>query len=213
MKIAALFDLDGVLIDTEGRYSAFWASVGKDYFPDVEDFSERLKGQSLQHIYDEYFEGKEELREEIRHRLDAFEYTMIYVWVAGAKDFVKSLRRAGIGVAVVTSSNREKMKHLYDACPDFASLFDHILTAEDSSVSKPAPDCYLNAMRRMDVSAGHCVVFEDSFNGLRSGRASGAKVVGVSTSHPSEEISSLCDLVIPDFCGLMAEDLFTLTAG
>lgn len=137
MKIAALFDLDGVLIDTEGQYSAFWASVGKDYFPDVEDFSERLKGQSLQHIYDEYFEGKEELREEIRRRLDAFEYTMRYVWVAGAKDFVKSLRRAGIGVAVVTSSNREKMKHLYDACPDFASLFDHILTAEDSSVSKP----------------------------------------------------------------------------
>lgn len=213
MKIAGLFDLDGVLVDTEGQYSAFWAAVGRDYFPEVEDFAEKLKGQSLQHIYDEYFLGKEELRKIIRCRLDAFECTMRYVWIAGAKNFVTSLRRAGIGVAVVTSSNREKMKHLYNACPDFVSLFDHILTAEDSSVSKPAPDCYLNAMRCMNVLAGDCVVFEDSFNGLRSGRASGAKVVGLSTSHSSEKISSLCDLVIPNFCGLTAEDLFALTAG
>ena len=65
----------------------------------------------------------------------------------------------------------------------------------------------------MNVLAGDCVVFEDSFNGLRSGRASGAKVVGLSTSHSPEKISSLCDLVIPNFCGLTAEDLFALTAG
>ena len=52
---AALFDLDGVIIDTEPQYTEYWRSVGRKYFPDDKDFALKLKGQTLTCIFDKYF--------------------------------------------------------------------------------------------------------------------------------------------------------------
>ena len=52
---AALFDLDGVVIDTESQYSLFWGSIGRQYRPDVPDFAERIKGTTLESIYANWF--------------------------------------------------------------------------------------------------------------------------------------------------------------
>ena len=64
------------------------------------------------------------------------------------------------------------------------------------------PDCYLKAARRFGLKPSECIVFEDSFNGLKSGRAAEMTVVGLSTTNSAEAISPLCDLVIPDYEGL-----------
>jgi HAD superfamily hydrolase (TIGR01509 family) len=69
------------------------------------------------------------------------------------------------------------MEAVYRKRPEFKQLFDAILTSEDFRESKPSPDCYLTAARRFGLQPDDCVVFEDSFNGLKSGRASGAFVI------------------------------------
>ena len=91
------------------------------------------------------------------------------------------------------------MQAVYASHPEFTSLFDAILTSEDFAESKPSPDCYLRAAARFDAAPADCVVFEDSFNGLKSGRAAGMFVVGLSTTNAAEQIAPLCDLVIPDY--------------
>ena len=74
-----------------------------------------------------------------------------------------------------------------------------MLTSEDFDESKPSPDCYLKGAARFDATPDECIVFEDSFNGLKSGRAAGMFVVGLSTTNAEEEIASLSDVVIKDY--------------
>ena len=58
--IAALFDLDGVIFDTETQYSVYWGEVGRLYHPEVEHFERKIKGQTLTQIYDKWFAGNKE---------------------------------------------------------------------------------------------------------------------------------------------------------
>jgi beta-phosphoglucomutase-like phosphatase (HAD superfamily) len=91
------------------------------------------------------------------------------------------------------------MQAVYRYQPDFKNLFDAILTSEDFDRSKPDPDCYLKAAARLGASTDECIVFEDSFNGLRSGRAAQMKVVGLSTTNSAESIRDLSDIQIADY--------------
>lgn len=198
-KRAALFDLDGVLVDTEPQYSAFWEEIGREFFPDNADFAESLKGHTLTHIYSTHFAADAKARELVRRRLEDFEAQMNYPLISGCMEYVQTLRKKGWGLAVVTSSDRVKMECFYRSHPDFPRLFHHILTAEDVEHSKPAPDGYVKAAHCFGLAPEACVVFEDSLNGLRAGRASGAKLVGLTTSLPAEEITPMCDVVVNDY--------------
>jgi HAD superfamily hydrolase (TIGR01509 family) len=122
--------------------------------------------------------------------------------VAGFEVYIKDLRKQGIKTVVVTSSNQIKMEAVYQHHPEFKDLFDAILTSEDFERSKPDPDCYLKAAERFGVNPEDCVVFEDSFNGLKSGRAAGMRVIGLATTNPAERIRPLCDEVIRDYINL-----------
>ena len=101
--------------------------------------------------------------------------------------------------AVVTSSNMDKMRNVYRQHPDFEQLFDRIITSEDFTKSKPHPECYQIAAEGFGLSPSECVVFEDSFNGLKSGRAAGMYVVGLATTNAAEAIKPYCDEVINDY--------------
>lgn len=206
---AALFDLDGVVFDTEPQYTEFWGEQCREFHPERPGLEFEIKGQTLQQIYDRYFSGdllpKQTL---ITERLDAFEHDMKFCFVTGFEAFVHELRSKGVKTAVVTSSNRQKMESVYAKCPAFKQLFDAILTAEDFAKSKPDPDCYLKAAARFEAEPSECVVFEDSFNGLKSGRSAGMFVVGLSTTNPSEAISPLSDVVIGDYTGSNLFDVF-----
>ena len=195
----ALFDLDGVLIDTEPTYYAFWHKVGQDYFPTNPHFAAEIKGCSLVQIIDRYFANAPEAVQDIKQRLADFEQEMTCPEVTGAFDFVRALRAKGIKTAIVTSSNQDKMRQLYRAMPCLPDLFDHIFTAECVTRSKPAPDCYLAAAAYFGVSAERCMVFEDSVNGLIAARESGARVYGVCGSLDAEQITPLCDVVVERF--------------
>lgn len=197
---AALFDLDGVIFNTEPQYTEFWATLCKEFVPDIPHFEAVIKGQTLVQIFDKYFKDRADVQQEIVDRLDAFEREMRYDYLPGLLDYVAILKQNGIGRAVVTSSNLPKMENVYRSHPEFRGLFDLILTSEDFEESKPSPDCYLKAAARLGLSTDECVVFEDSFNGMKSGRAAHMAVVGVASTNAPEAIAPYCDLVITDFC-------------
>lgn len=104
---AALFDLDGVLIDTEGIYYDFWAEIDRLYPTGIDDFASYIKGSTLKRIMD-YFKD-EDVKADIVKRLDEQECNMKYVIFDGVVDFLEQLRAAGIPCAIVTSSNEDKM--------------------------------------------------------------------------------------------------------
>lgn len=199
---AALFDLDGVVLDTEGQYTDFWGGIGRELRPDIPDFGQRIKGQTLTQIFDAWFPGDTSLQADITRRLDDFEAHMTFQYIKGVRAYVERLHMQGIHTAIVTSSNQPKMESVYRSRPELQTLFDRILTAEDFRESKPSPDCYLRGAAVFGLRPEECVVFEDSVNGLKSGRASGAYVVGLATTNPREVIGSLCDKVIDDFLSL-----------
>lgn len=216
---AALFDLDGVVFDTESQYSVFWGMIGREYHPETEDFAQIIKGQTLVQIYDKHFSDPNtfahikgfttcaEEQAKITARLDDFEQHMEYPYIAGLETFVKDLRAHGVKTAVVTSSNMSKMLNVYEHHPEFKSYFDRILTSEDFAKSKPDPDCYLKGAACFGALPQECVGFEDSFNGLRAVRASGAFTIALATTNAAADISPLSDYTIANFEGFSYDDL------
>lgn len=197
---AALFDLDGVVFDTEPQYTIFWGAQCREFHPEHPGLEHEIKGQTLVQIYDAWFSGPlQDKQALITERLNQYEQQMDYLYVAGFEEYVRKLRNGGVKTAVVTSSNRVKMEAVYERHPEFKTLFDAILTSEDFERSKPDPDCYLKAAERLGVSVEGCVVFEDSFNGLKSGRAAGMFVIGLATTNPADSIRPYCDKVIKDY--------------
>ena len=200
IKKAALFDLDGVVFNTEPQYTVFWGAQCREFHPEHPGLEHEIKGQTLVQIYDAWFAG--ELADKqalITERLNQFEQQMDYDYVEGFEQFIAELRQQGVKTAVVTSSNKPKMEAVYARRPEFKTLFDAILTSEDFERSKPDPDCYLKAAARFGAEPTECVVFEDSFNGLKSGRAAGMRVVGLATTNPADSIRPYCDQVIEDY--------------
>jgi HAD superfamily hydrolase (TIGR01509 family) len=200
---AALFDLDGVVFDTEPQYTVFWGMICRQYHPEHPGLEHEIKGSTLTQIYDRWFSGPlASERASITARLDDYEQQMHYDYITGFEALVADLHRHGVKTAVVTSSNIPKMESVYRYQPRFKELFDAILTSEDFSRSKPDPDCYLKAAARFNVSPEECIVFEDSFNGLKSGRAAGMRVVGLATTNSAEAIAPYSDIQISDYNGV-----------
>lgn len=200
---AALFDLDGVVFDTEPQYTEFWGRQCREFHPERPGLEIEIKGQTLSQIYQRHFSGTlEAVRPLITARLDDFERNMEFEYVKGFTDFVASLHHNGVKTAVVTSSNKQKMAAVAAKRPEMERLFDAVLTAEDFARSKPDPDCYLKGAQRFGAKTDECIVFEDSFNGLKSGRAARMAVIGLATTNPEELIKPYSDLVIDDYIGL-----------
>ncbi len=199
---AALFDLDGVVFDTEPQYTVFWGAQCREFHPEHPGLEHEIKGQTLAQIYDRHFSGElEKVRAVITERLNAYEAQMDYIYIDGLQAFIEDLHQHGVKTAVVTSSNRIKMEQVFKHYPEFNTLFDAVLTSEDFAESKPSPDCYLRGADRFSAHPSECVVFEDSFNGLRSGKAAGMYVVGLATTNSKESIKGLSDCQISDYKG------------
>lgn len=207
--IAVLFDFDGVIMDTETQYTVFWNEQGRKYLGQ-KDFGRNIKGQTLNQIYEKYFSDKREVQELITADLNVFEKNMSYEYISGVEAFMADLRRHEVKIAVVTSSNEEKMQNVYNAHPEFKGMVDRILTGEMFPRSKPAPDCFLLGMEIFNVLPDHTYVFEDSFHGLQAGNTSGATVIGLTTTNSREAIAGKAKHVIDDFIGMTYEKLLTI---
>ena len=203
VKCGVLFDLDGVLLDSEGKYSIFWGQMDQEYPTGVENFASYIKGFHLGRILT-YF-ANDEVRQQVLDKLSAFERDMKYEFFPGALEFVKQLHDAGIPMAIVTSSDRKKMQSLYIQHPEFPTLFDYIITGDMVTKAKPDPDCFLMGAKMLGLDIKDCIVIEDSRNGLIAGRTSGARVIGVATTLSADAVSQLSDLTIDAVSQLSVE--------
>ena len=196
-----LFDLDGVIMDTETQYGIFWNRTGKELLG-LDDFGKRIKGQTLNHIIS-HFDGVSKSKDEIIRELYEYERNMSYDYIPGADGFMKYLHDRGIPMAIVTSSNDAKMVNVRRAHPELWELTEAVLTSEHFSKSKPDPECFLKGMEVLGGRPEDTYVFEDSIHGINAGRAAGAKVIGLATTNTREAIVHLCDQVIDDFRGFV----------
>jgi beta-phosphoglucomutase len=203
----ALFDLDGVVMNTEPQYTQFWDAQGMHYLG-IPHFCSLIKGQTLTQIFDVYFPDDDAQRKIIQNDLNDFERQMSFNYIDGADTFIAALRQAGVRTALVTSSNEDKMANVYHAHAEFKGLFDKIFTAEMFEHSKPNPECFLTAMKGLQATAEQSVVFEDSFHGLEAGRKAGAYVVGLATTNPRSAVEGQCDWTIDNFVGVTPDTLY-----
>lgn len=195
---AALFDLDGVIIDSEGTYTKFWGNIGREYGCPSPTFAYDIKGTTLTDILDTHFPDPEVKKEVIR-KIHEFEQTMEYPIFDGVIDFLTELRKKGIATAVVTSSDDTKMSYLWRQHPELRKLFDEIVTGSMVSRSKPDPEGYLLAAKLLGTAPEDACVFEDSYQGLEAGRRSGARVVALATTNPADTLIDKADMVISSF--------------
>lgn len=206
-----LFDLDGVLIDSEREYSKIWTQVNKEYPTGKESLEKIIKGCTLDKILDDHYPDLE-VREKVVKRLYELEKLMKYEYLPGARELLMALKEKGQPIVLVTSSNDIKMAHLDEEIPELRGLFDFIVTADLISHSKPNPEGYLLGASKINRDSRNCIVFEDSLQGVKAGRNSGAYVVGVAGTLPREVLAPYSDIVIDSLTELDADNLINIAA-
>lgn len=206
MKRAALFDLDGVIVDSEGLYTVFWDSIEHLYPTGIPDFANAIKGSTIGRILQNY--PTEAIRNDILDRLHRYEREqMTYAVYPGVTEFIAELRRKGVATAIVTSSDDVKMGYLFAQQPELRNLVDIVITGTMVSRSKPDPEGYLLAASRLGCDPADCWVFEDSIQGLQAGCSAGASVVALATTNPRHKVAPLAGMVLDSWEGVTPEML------
>ena len=198
-KIGVLFDLDGVLIDSESLYTGFWSGIDRDYPTGIPDFARFIKGSTLDKIMG-YFPS-EQVRGDILDRIREFEKGMTYEMFDGVATFLDDLAANNMPAAVVTSSSDRKMEKVYAQLPGFRDRFAAIITGSMVSRSKPDPQGYLMGAEAIGCVPSDCYVFEDSMSGLQAGNAAGAIVVGLATTLPRQTLEGHAHRIIDSLVG------------
>ena len=209
MTKGVLFDLDGVVVDSESIYTQFWSDIDKLYPTGVENFAIAIKGNTLQRILADYFPDND-VKQDILERIKDFEINMRYKPFAEAIRFINELKRNQFRIAIVTSSSQKKMDNLYTQNPGFREMFDAVVTGDMVSHSKPDPEPYLLGAEAIGVMPESCYVFEDSISGIESGIRAGATVIGLATTLPYDKIDGKAHLTINDFTGFHVGDMLSV---
>lgn len=191
MKInTVLFDLDGVLIDTEHLYTEYWNNVGKKYGMS-DDFGMKVKGRIVQNIIDnELAHISSDDAKWLRKDVIKFDENIKLAPMKGVKEFVKMLYDNNFKIGLFTSSPPSKAKRALEEL-DVIDFFGAMVSSGDIKNGKPDPEGYLLAAKRLNSKPEECVVIEDSIMGIRSGRAAGMRVIGISSTLPAEELREL----------------------
>lgn len=202
----ALFDFDGVIVDTEPIYDIFWNEAGIRYQTGIDNFAAVIKGTTLPYIMEKYFSDRtEEFRRMVVKESTEYESTMPLPAMPGSIEFLHLLKENGVRMGLVTSSDDSKVKRAFKL-HQLDNLFDTIVTADRITKGKPDPMCYLLAASDLGVLPADCLVFEDSFAGIQAGTAAGMRVIGLSTTNPEESLKDKVYEVIPNFEKVTFED-------
>jgi HAD superfamily hydrolase (TIGR01509 family) len=208
---AVVFDLDGVIVDSE----QVWDEVREDYVRETggtytDESARDMMGMSSPE-WSRYMAEvlrvpgtPEEINAAIVERMLA-RYGEAPPLLPGA---VEAVRRIGawVPLAIASSSNRELIDVVLRAS-GLAADFGVTVSSEEVPRGKPSPDVYLEAARRLGVDPARCGAVEDSHNGIRSAKAAGMVVVAVPNPHypPDDEALGLADVVVPSIDELQVE--------
>ena len=211
---AVIFDMDGVIVDTNPHHRTAWRQYYQRYGKTLsdEDFVEHVSGKHNSHIVAHLFAGQTLTPDEVQRLSNEKEalfrelYRPDIVPIAGLVNFLKALKVAGIRTAVATSAPVENLDFVVDAL-ELRPYFDSLLNESMVSRPKPDPEIYQKAMAMLGVEPGESVVFEDSMTGIQAAKASGATVVGVATTQTPDELRPFVDDVIGNFSEMTPDRL------
>jgi HAD superfamily hydrolase (TIGR01509 family) len=197
---AVVFDLDGVLLDSEQVWDEVREALVKERGGRWHEQAQtEMMGMSSvewsRYMHDELDlpEPPEEISAEVVRRLDEV-YRKRLPLIDGAREAVERLAaRWPLGLA--SSSNREVIDLVLDLS-GLARYFRVTVSSEEVPRGKPAPDVYLEAARGLGVPPERCAAVEDSHNGIRSAKAAGMRVIAIPNQHypPGEEALALADV-------------------
>jgi len=209
-----IFDMDGVLLDTEPIYTKVTSSIaaehgkvfdwtvkadliGRPAFDSAEFLIEKLE---LPLTPEEYLEKRTPLLETLLASTEA---------VAGAEAFTRELHRRKIPIAVATSTDAALYEIKTGRHREWFSIFSTIVCGDHPRVlrGKPAPDIFLVTAEKLGVPPASCVVIEDSPNGLAAALAAGMRVIGFPDPHMDRARYASADFVVGTFAELSVADL------
>jgi HAD superfamily hydrolase (TIGR01509 family) len=208
-----VFDLDGVLLDSE----QIWDSVREDLVRDRggrwhEQAQRDMMGMSS-HEWSRYLHDElgvpdppEEISAEVVRRLES-RYRERLPVLPGAREAVERLA-ARWPLALASSSNRELIDLALELL-GVRDLFAATVSSEEVARGKPAPDVYLEAARRLGVDPARAAAVEDSHNGIRAAKAAGMRVIAIPNEHfpPDEDALSQADVVLDSLAELTPEKI------
>ena len=206
-----MFDLDGVLVQTEELWDEVRSGLAEERGARYDDQAQRAMMGMSSLEWSEYMhselglpESPEEISDEVVRRMAA-RYRERLPLIAGAREAVERLAaRWPLGVA--SSSNRP----LIDAALELSGLggfFTATVSSEEVPRGKPAPDVYREAAGRLGVAADRCAAIEDSHSGIRSAKAAGMRVIAIPnpTFPPDEDAIAEADVVLDSLDELRPE--------
>jgi HAD superfamily hydrolase (TIGR01509 family) len=210
---AVIFDLDGVLLDSEQLWDEAREQLARERGGRWHENAQRDMMGMSSHEWSRYMhdviglpEPPEEINREVVDRMARLYRERLPV-VPGTREAVERLAaRWRLGLA--SSSNRELIDLALELM-GVAHLFEATVSSEEVPSGKPAPDVYLEAARRLGVDPAHTAAIEDSENGIRSAKAAGMRVIAIPNEHfpPGEKALALADVVLDSLDELIPERL------
>lgn len=179
-KLSIVWDMDGVLLDSEPIHVIVENELVGEYGKDIETITHKLLGRRA-------LEAAQITVRELELPLTAEQYLakrdaglikkMPSVEILpGIFDTVKHIRAQGVTCAIATSSPKHLLEAKKIGKSDFFSMFDAIVCGDDVTNGKPDPEVFLKAAKAINADPKNCVVFEDAPSGVRAGRAAGMRV-------------------------------------
>jgi len=199
---AVVFDMDGVIVDSEQVWDDVREQLAKEHGGRWHDRAQAdMMGMSspewsrYMHEVIGLPESPEEINDEVVRRMLA-RYAERTPLVDGAVEAVERLAPE-FKLAVASSSNRPLIAAVLE-CAGIADRFDAVVSSEEVAGGKPAPDVYLEAVRRLGVESERAAAIEDSANGIRAAHAAGMRVIALPNLHypPAEDALALADAVV-----------------
>ena len=202
-----IFDMDGVLFDTEKLYERFWIEAASRYgftmttedVASVRSTDANLARQILKERLGETFDYDEIKRLRIRLMQDFTRSNGIEV-MEGVTSLLSYLKSEKILTALATVSNRQRAEEFLKQ-GDVAQYFDYIVAGDMVTKCKPDPEIYQKAAEGLKLSCSDCIAVEDSYNGVRSAYAAGCKVIMVPDRDVPNEKMRKKSYCIVENCG------------
>ena len=194
MKIGAIFDWDGVIIDSSALHEESWEILaGEEKLDLPEGHFQKGFGRKNQDIIPNILKWSDNPGE-IERLADRKEVLYRELLRAeglkalpGVEALLNELKSSGVPMAVGSSTTRVNLDTVIEVL-GFEGIFDHLVSGDDVDKGKPDPEVFIKAAERIGCARHHCVVFEDAIHGIEAGLAGGMKVIAVATTHPREEL-------------------------
>jgi len=206
MKKAVIFDMDGVVVNTEPigyganqkLYKALGITVPDAVYSTFIGNSDKNIIQKLKSLYEIDVSQEELLEQKYKYYFEAFDNAADLDMLPGVKDLIIDLHRNGMKLLLASSASKRKIEAVFTRF-GLHSYFDAKISGEDFEFSKPYPDIFLQAVLKSGFPKEECVIIEDSTNGIKAAKAAGVYCIGYKSEHSMGQDTSLADEVITDF--------------